>query len=98
MTVFAMLGAIMYASKVIMEGIPNVHLLGVFTVAITVVYRKKALYAIYTFVFLTGLFGGFSMSSVVTRNISPAPSQSLQEISGVCAYTKPFCVKKVWIA
>lgn len=56
-----MLGAIMYASKVIMEGIPNVHLLGVFTVAITVVYRKKALYAIYTFVFLTGLFGGFSM-------------------------------------
>lgn len=60
MTVFAMLGTIMYVSKVVMEGIPNVHLVGVFTVAITLVYRKKALYAIYTFVFLQGLFGGFS--------------------------------------
>lgn len=61
MTVFAMLGAIMYVSKVVMEGIPNVHLVGVFTVAITLVYRKKALYAVYTFVFLQGLFGGFSI-------------------------------------
>ena len=60
MTVFSMLGAIMYVSKVVMEGIPNVHLIGVFTIAITIVYRKKALYAIYTFVFLQGLFGGFS--------------------------------------
>lgn len=50
----------MYVSKVVMEGIPNVHLVGVFTVSITLVYRKKALYAIYTFVFLQGLFGGFS--------------------------------------
>lgn len=59
--VFAMLGGIIYASKMIMESIPNVHLVGVFIVAITVVYRKKALYPIYTFVFLNGLFGGFSM-------------------------------------
>ena len=56
-----MLGAVMYVSKIMMEGLPNVHLLGVFTVAITLVYRKKALYAIYTYVFLNGLFGGFSM-------------------------------------
>lgn len=59
--VFAMLGAVMYASKVMMEGLPNIHLLGVFTIAITLVYRKKALWAIYTYVFLNGLFGGFSM-------------------------------------
>ena len=58
--VFAMLGAMMYASKVIMEVVPNVHLLGVFTVAFTVVYRKKALYPIYVFVFLTGLMNGFA--------------------------------------
>ncbi len=51
----------MYASKMIMESIPNVHLLGVFTIAITLVYRLKALYPIYTYVFLNGLFGGFSM-------------------------------------
>ena len=42
--VFAMLGALMYASKMIMEVVPNVHLLGMFVVAFTVVYRKKALY------------------------------------------------------
>lgn len=60
-TVFAMLGALMYVSKVVMEGLPNIHMIGVFTVAITLVYRKKALYAVYTYVLLNGLFGGFSV-------------------------------------
>lgn len=50
----------MYASKIIMEMLPNVHLLGVFVVAFTVVYRKKALYPIYTYVFLNGILSGFS--------------------------------------
>lgn len=59
--VFALLGALMYASKIIMEILPNVHLLGVFVVAITVVYRKKALYPIYIYVFINGLFSGFAM-------------------------------------
>jgi len=58
--VFAMLGALMYASKVIMDLAPNIHLIGVFVIAVTVVYRKKALYPIYTFVILTGLLNGFS--------------------------------------
>ena len=58
--VFGMLGSIMYASKIIMEIAPNVHLLGVFTVAFTVVYRKKALYPIYTYVLLNGIFCGFA--------------------------------------
>ena len=44
-----------------MEFMPNIHLIGVFIIAITVVYRKKALYPIYTYVFLDGLFSGFSM-------------------------------------
>ncbi len=60
MAVFAMLGALMYASKMIMEVAPNVHLLGVFTIAFTVVYRKKALYPIYTYVLLNGIFCGFA--------------------------------------
>ncbi len=55
-----MLGALMYASKLVLEVLPNVHLLGVFTVAITVVYRKKALYPIYIYVFLNGFFSGFA--------------------------------------
>lgn len=58
--VFAMLGALMYASKMLMELAPNIHLLGMFTVAFTVVYRKKALYPIYVFVLLMGLMNGFS--------------------------------------
>ncbi len=60
MAVFSMLGAVMYASKVIMEFAPNIHLLGAFIVAFTVVYRKKALYPIYVFVLLIGLFNGFN--------------------------------------
>lgn len=59
--VFSMFGALMYASKLIMEVLPNVHLLGVFTIALTVVYRKKALYPIYIYVLLNGLFAGFNM-------------------------------------
>ena len=54
--IFAMLGTLMYASKMIMEIAPNIHLIGVFTIAFTVVYRKKALYPVYIFVLLTGLF------------------------------------------
>ncbi len=60
LTIFAMLGALMYASKIVMEFAPNIHLLGVFTIAFTVVYRKKALYPIYIYVLLNGLLSGFS--------------------------------------
>ncbi len=61
MVIFSMLGALMYVSKMLMEFAPNVHLLGVFTVTFTIVYRWKALYPIYIFVFLVGLFNGFSI-------------------------------------
>lgn len=57
--IFGMLGALMYATKLFMEILPNIHMIGVFIVAITVVYRQKALYPIYVFVFLTGAFAGF---------------------------------------
>lgn len=60
MAVFAMLGAVMFASKVMMEGLPNIHLLGTFVVAFTVTYRAKALFPIYTYVFVNGLWEGFS--------------------------------------
>ena len=60
MAVFGMLGALMFASKLLMEVAPNIHLLGVFTVAFTVVYRKKALYPIYIYVLLNGIFSGFA--------------------------------------
>ena len=43
MAVFAMLGALMYASKMIMEVAPNVHLLGVFTKKI---FRKSFVFSV----------------------------------------------------
>lgn len=60
-TLFAMLGSLMYASKLAMEVLPNIHLVGVFIVSITVVYRAKALYPIYIFVLMQGVFAGFNM-------------------------------------
>ena len=59
--IFGMLGGLMFASKLVMEVLPNMHLIGVFIVAVTVVYRTKALYPIYIFVVLIGLFYGFNM-------------------------------------
>ena len=55
-----MLGTLMFCSKIIMELLPNIHLLGMFVMVFTVVFRKKALVPIYVFVVLTGLYGGFA--------------------------------------
>lgn len=59
--IFGMLGALMFASKLVMEVLPNMHLVGVFIVAVTVVYRKKALFPIYVFVIMLGVYYGFSL-------------------------------------
>ena len=61
MATFSMLSAIMLISKLLLEAIPNFHLLAVFTIAMTVVYRQKALYPIYLYVFLQGVVGGFGV-------------------------------------
>lgn len=60
MALFAMFGALMFGSKKIMEFLPNIHLLGMFTILLTVVYRKKALVPIYIYVSLDGLISGFN--------------------------------------
>ncbi len=61
MCIFAILGNIMFLSKLLMEFLPNIHLVGTLIVAYTLVYRVKALIPIYVYVFLTGLYGGFSL-------------------------------------
>ncbi|MFI3208883.1 MAG: hypothetical protein R3Y40_07080 [Eubacteriales bacterium] len=58
--VFAMLASIMYLSKIIMEWIPNIHLLGMLIMSYTLVYRKKALIPIYVYVLLNGVTAGFA--------------------------------------
>lgn len=61
LAVFALLGSFMFISKLLMEGLPNVHLLGMLTISYTLVYRKKALIPIYVYVLLNGLYAGFNM-------------------------------------
>ena len=61
MCVFAMLGTILFLSKLLMEWAPNIHLIDMFIIALTAVYRKKALIPLYIFVFLTLLFNAFSV-------------------------------------
>ena len=61
MVLFAMFSAMMFISKIVMEFLPNIHLIGVFVVLLTVVYRKKALIPIYLFVLLQGIYGGFAV-------------------------------------
>ncbi len=59
MVIFAMLAALMFCSKLVMEALPNIHLLGVLTMVCTIVFRTKGLIPIYLYVFLQGLFSGF---------------------------------------
>ena len=57
---FAMLAALMFASKVIMEVLPNLHLLGMLTMTYTLAFRTKALIPIYLYVFINGIYAGFA--------------------------------------
>lgn len=60
MTLFSILGAMMYCSKLLLEWAPNIHLIALFIIVFTVVYRVKALIPLYIFVLLSALLGGFS--------------------------------------
>lgn len=60
MVLFAMLGTVMFCSKIIMEFLPNIHLLGMFTMVYTVVFGKKALIPIYVYIMLNGVYAGFA--------------------------------------
>ena len=56
LVVLSIFGAMMFSSKIVMGFLPNIHLIGALIIIVTVVYRAKALYSIYIFVFLTGIF------------------------------------------
>ena len=55
-----MLGTLLFCTKIIMEALPNIHLLGMLIMVYTLVFRVKALIPIYLFVLLNGLYAGFS--------------------------------------
>lgn len=60
LVLFPMLGMVMFVSKIVMESLPNIHLLGMLTMVYTLVFRFKALIPIYIYVFVNGLYAGFS--------------------------------------
>ena len=57
---FSVLGTILFISKIVMEALPNIHLLATLIVVFTLVFRSKALVPIYIYVFLNGLYSGFA--------------------------------------
>ncbi len=61
LVLFAMYAALMVASKYVMELLPNIHLLGMFVVLFTAVYRAKAVIIIYVFAFIMGVTAGFNV-------------------------------------
>ncbi|MBR6556300.1 MAG: hypothetical protein IKT60_02605 [Clostridia bacterium] len=61
LVLFPMLGSLMFISKVIMEALPNIHLLGMLVMIYTLAFRVRALIPIYIYVFLNGLFAGFDV-------------------------------------
>ncbi|MCL2355637.1 MAG: hypothetical protein FWC70_00585 [Defluviitaleaceae bacterium] len=62
LTVFAMLGAILFAAKFFAQILPpGMHLVGIFLAVITLTYRKRALIPLYVFILLDGVYWGFSV-------------------------------------
>ena len=51
----------MFCSKILMEVLPNIHLLGMFVCVFTITFRKKALIPIYLYILLNGLYAGFAL-------------------------------------
>ena len=51
-TVFAMLGALLFGSKVILEAIPNIHPVTMLIMVYTLVYRRKAIFPLLVYLVL----------------------------------------------
>lgn len=61
LVVFSMLGTLMFLSDILMESLPNMHIVGALIITFTVVYRSWAIIPLYVYVFLNGLYGGFAL-------------------------------------
>lgn len=61
MSLFAMFGALIFASKLAFEALPNIHPVALLIVSFTVVYRVYALIPLYVFVAISGVYFGFGV-------------------------------------
>lgn len=61
---FGMLGALTFAAKVAMAGLPNIEPVSLFVMLFAVVFGKKCVYPIYTYVIMELLFYGLHLWSI----------------------------------
>ena len=61
---FGMLGAITFAAKVAMAGLPNIEPVSLFVMLFAVVFGKKCVYPVYTYVAMEFLFYGLHLWSI----------------------------------
>lgn len=60
LVLFALLGTLLLGGDLLMEWLPNIHLVGVLLTVYTAVYRWKALIPLYIYVLLLGILNGFA--------------------------------------
>ncbi|MBO5373855.1 MAG: hypothetical protein J6A54_00205 [Clostridia bacterium] len=60
LVIFAMLGSILFISKIVTELLPNIHPVTMLIAVFTLVYRSRALIPIYVYVAISGVFYGLA--------------------------------------
>ncbi len=61
MAIYAVLGSLAFASRVAMSALPNIHLLGMFTMLFALAFGRRGLIPLYLSVFLSGFVYGFDV-------------------------------------
>ena len=64
LVVLTVFGVIIFLSKLLLEFLPNFHLITMFIITLTVVYKAKALISINIFVFLTIFLNGLNLWTI----------------------------------
>ncbi len=61
---FSILGCLIFVSKLLMQLLPNIHIVGTLIVSFTLAYRVKALWPILTFLLIDGFYAFVSGSLI----------------------------------
>ena len=64
LTLFGVLGAMTFAAKYVMSGLPNIEPVSLMVMLFAVIFGKKCLYPIYLYVMLEMLFYGINLWSI----------------------------------
>lgn len=61
LVLLALIGALMFGSKVVLAFLPNVHLNALFILLAVLLFGKRAFYSVFVYVMLEGLIYGFGI-------------------------------------